>query len=75
MFLGLDLGTSAVKAVLLDESCPLSAVATQPRRRLRQYREQGGFGMRKARGGFAQIRPGRGFHAFDGAAERGVIQI
>ncbi len=48
---------------------------TQPRRRLRQYREQCRFGMRQARGGFAQICPGRGFHAFDGAAERRMIQI
>ncbi|MNV49369.1 hypothetical protein D3C71_1413210 [compost metagenome] len=50
-------------------------VRTQTTWRLRQHRQQGRFGLRQMRGGFAQIRPTRRFHAFDGAAIRRAFQI
>ena len=50
-------------------------VGAQPAGRLRQDRQQGGFGMREARCRFAQVGPAGRVHAFDGATERCALQI
>ncbi len=51
------------------------AIRTQPARRLRQHRQQGGFGVRQARGRLAEVGPAGRLHALDGAAERGTLEV
>ena len=51
------------------------AVGAQPAGRLRQHRQQRGFGLRQARCRLAQIGPACRLHAHDGAAEGRMVEI